>query len=261
MNETPAPPPPELPSYSSQAPVAEPGIGHDPNDRVAITGAFAKVEAILRHPRRILFQLTQASPGATITGLVGCAVLFAAIYGVVMGSFSGGAQLWAAPLKVTAGLLVSALICLPSLYIFACLSGSRARLVEVIGLLAGLMALLTLLLIGFAPVAWIFSRSINSIPGMGFLHLLFWIVAFGFGLKFMQSGFVLLGIRTKAGIRIWSLIFLLVNLQMSTALRPLIGTSPELITSEKRFFVAHWLTCIAKTNTVEHTGDRPRPTP
>ena len=88
------------------------------------------------------------------------------IYGVVVGTFSGGQQLWIAPAKIAMGLMISALICLPSLYIFTCLSGSQARLVEVCGLLAGLLMLMTILLIGFAPAAWIFSQSTESIGWM-----------------------------------------------------------------------------------------------
>ena len=40
---------------------------------------------------------------------------------------SGGAQLWAAPLKITVGALAAALLCYPSLYIFSCIAGADAR--------------------------------------------------------------------------------------------------------------------------------------
>jgi hypothetical protein len=241
---TAAQPQPVYPSSAYKAPA----LGGDPDDRQEITGLFGKVEAILRYPRRIFFQLSQSGAASVIAGLILATGLSALVYGVIVGSFSGSTQLWAAPIKITLGLFATAMICLPSLYIFACLSGSRARLVEVLGLLVGLLALMTLLLIGFAPVAWIFSRSIDSLPGMGFLHLLFWVISTAFGLRFLKTGFAHLGIRTSAGIHVWSIIFILVNLQMSTALRPLIGTSPEFITSEKRFFIIHWIRCIEESS-------------
>ena len=260
MSDTPPPPPassfePPYPTRPYTAPSAV--LGDDPDDRQALPGVFGKVEGILRHNRRIFFQLSHAAAGNVIAGLLTATAVSALIYGVIVGSFSGGMQLWAAPLKICAGLLVTGIICLPSLYIFACLSGSRARLVEVVGLLAGVLALTTLLLIGFAPVAWIFSRSIDSLPGMGFLHLLFWFVATVFGLRFMGTGFAHLGIKTSAGIRVWSLIFMLVSLQMTTALRPLIGTSPDLISSEKRFFLNHWMRSIDAAHG-EHQPKTPR---
>lgn len=56
-----------------------------------------------------------------------------AAYGLVVGSFSGGAQIWIAPTKIMIGTVLSSLICLPSLYIFTCLSGIDARLRTVTG--------------------------------------------------------------------------------------------------------------------------------
>ena len=144
------------------------------------------------------------------------------------------------------GLVISALICLPSLYIFSCLSGSQARLVEVFGLLAGLLALTTILLIGFAPVAWVFSESTKSLPAIGALHLIFWLIATCFGLRFLHTGFTHLSAHSGAGLKVWMLIFLLVAFQMTTALRPIIGTSSSFWPQEKKFFLSHWSECLAK---------------
>ena len=126
---------------------------------------LAAIECILRQPRRVMFQLRQPGAGRLIGGMLFVAVVCSLVYGVVVGTFSGGDQLWTAPVKIAGGLLVSALICLPSLYIFACLSGSQARLVEIVGLVAGLLMLMTILLIGFAPVAWLFSQSTSRSTG------------------------------------------------------------------------------------------------
>jgi len=172
------------------------------------------------------------------------------VFGIFIGWFSGGTQLWAAPLKVATGLLISAAICLPSLYIFACLSGSTARLSEVVGLVAGLLLLMTILLIGFAPVAWLFSQSTESLILMGALHLVFWLIATYFGLRFLNAGFVLREDRS-GGLKVWMVIFLLVMVQMTTALRPLIGTADTLLPTEKRFFLGHWGECIKQASQAE----------
>ena len=94
-----------------------------------------------------------------------------ALYGVVVCSFSGGAQLWIAPAKIALGTILSVGICLPSLYIFSCLGGIDARLRTVSGVFFAAVALGALLLIGFAPVGWIFSQSTDSAAFMGALHL------------------------------------------------------------------------------------------
>jgi hypothetical protein len=204
----------------------------------------AAVEAILRQPRRVMYQLRQSGSGGFVAGMLFVSVLCSVVYGVVVGTFSGGVQLWAAPVKIAGGLLISALICLPSLYVFACLSGSQARLVEIFGLVTGLLTLMTILLIGFAPVAWLFSQSTESVAWMGALHLIFWGIATVFGLRFLDAGFSHTQARSNAGFNTWVVIFVLVVLQMTTALRPIVGTADTLLPEEKKFFVSHWVDCL-----------------
>lgn len=249
MNE-PTPVPPVMQTASPLPAPAPPSLheprplGDDPAERAPISNTFVAIEAILRHPRRLLFQMRQPGAGKLIAAMISASLICGLIYGVVVGTFSGGTQLWIAPVKIAMGLLISAAICLPSLYIFACLSGSQARLVEVCGLLAGLLLLMTLLLIGFAPVAWIFSESTESPAWMGTLHLIFWLVATVFGLRFMKAGFSHANARSQAGINVWIVIFLLVALQMTTALRPILGKSESFFPAEKKFFIGHWGDCL-----------------
>jgi hypothetical protein len=256
MNDTnPAafPVPPQIPAASPPAYGPRP-LGDDPAERVPIPHAIAAVDAILRHPRRLMFQLRQPGAGGLVAGMLFVAVVCSLIYGLVVGSFSGGVQWWAAPVKISCGLLISALICLPSLYIFACLSGSQARLAEMFGLLAGLLMLMTILLIGFAPVAWLFSQSTESLPWMGTLHLIFWFVSTVFGVRFLSAAFAHSNAKSNAGLNVWIVIFLLVCLQMSTALRPLIGTSDTFLPKEKRFFLSHWSDCLDGSPRLRHRG-------
>lgn len=238
--------PPQIPPGATANASARPALGDDPAARVPVTNPIAAVEAILRHPRRLMYSLRQPGAGGLIAGMLIAAVGFSLIYGLVVGSFSGHEQWWAAPVKISIGLLISTLICLPSLYIFACLSGSQARLAEMFGLVVGLPMLMTLLLIGFAPVAWLFSQSTESLVWMGALHLAFWLVATVFGLRFLNAGFAQSNARSNAGLNTWIIIFMLVMLQMSTALRPLIGRSDTFLpgNEEKKFFLTHWGDCM-----------------
>jgi hypothetical protein len=231
--------PPLLPTATPPLPAAR-KLGEEPGDNEPIRGIVGAIEALLRHPRRVVFRLSQADGGSLVPALLLIASFCALLYGVVVGSFSMHQQLWAAPVKIVGGLLVSAAICLPSLYIFSCLSGARASLREVGGLIAGLLALMTVLLVGFAPVAWVFSQSTESLAAMGALHLSFYLVAVYFGVRFLQSGFAHLGSK-PAGLRVWLLMFLLVMLQMTAALRPIVGTSDTFLPTEKKFFVSHWM--------------------
>ncbi len=239
-NPTPPPVPPSLPATPTPAaPSGSRSLGDDPQDREIIRGPLGAIESMLRHPRRVLYQLRQPGGGHVIAALLVIAVACSLVYGFVVGTFSMGTQLWAAPVKIAAGLVFSALICLPSLYIFSCLSGTQARLVEVVGMIAGLLALMTVLLVGFAPVAWVFSQSTESLAAMGALHLAFWGIATYFGVRFLSAGFAHLSGK-PAGLRVWMTIFLLVMIQMSTALRPIVGKADTLLPTEKKFFLKHW---------------------
>jgi hypothetical protein len=254
---TPGANPPVIPTVG---PVAPPGnaqsLGVNPADTTPISGVIGAIEAILRQPRRVMFRLKEPNPGSLIAALLAIAVTCSLVYGIVVGTFSGAEQLWAAPVKIAIGLVLSTLICLPSLYIFSCLGGSQARLVEVFGLVAGLLALMTVLLIGFAPVAWVFSQSTKSVFAMGILHIAFWLVATIFGLRFLLAGFTHFNTRSFAGLQVWVIVFLLVAMQMTTALRPIVGRSSTFLpaASDKKFFVGHWMDCIdLETNNVRQS--------
>lgn len=252
MNETnPTPPqvPPQIPPAGPAAanyPLRAP-LGENPEDQQPVRGIAAAIESILRQPRRVMFQLRQPGAGKIIAAMLFVSVVCSLIYGVIVGSFSGHEQWWAAPVKIASGLLIATVICLPSLYIFACLSGSQARLVEIAGMVSGLLMLMTILLIGFAPVAWLFSESTNSLCWMGALHLIFWFVATIFGLRFLHAAFAHSNARSNAGMNTWIVIFVLVVLQMTTALRPIVGRADTFMPEEKKFFLTHWFHCLDKS--------------
>ncbi len=242
MNESPATPP-IIPT--SRASAALP-LGANAAEAEPIPNLVSIIEAILREPRRVMFQLRQPGSSRLMILILTVSLVCGLLYGLVAGTFSGGTQLWAGPVKIAGGLLLSALICLPSLYIFSCLSGSQARLSEVAGLVAGFLLLITILLIGFAPVAWVFSQSTESVAAMGALHLAFGFIATCFGLRFLSAAFAHYG-NSGDGLKVWIVIFLLVLLQMTTALRPIIGTADTFLPAEKKFFVSHWVDCLRTT--------------
>ena len=88
-NPTPFPVPPPIPPppvYGSRP------LGDDPAERVAIPHVIAAIEALLRQPRRLMFQLRQPGSGQLIASMVAVSIVCSLIYGVIVGSFSGGAQ-------------------------------------------------------------------------------------------------------------------------------------------------------------------------
>ena len=206
-----------------------------------IHGAGGVIEALLRRPRGLFHGLSGDSQSRLTGLLVVTAVVCAVLYGVVTGTFSGGVQIYAAPLKIAGGLVVSAALCLPSLYVFGCLAGASARLGEVAGIMAGFLALTLVLLFSFAPVAWVFSQSTQSVGAMGTIHVVFWLAAVGFGGRLLMRGMRISGARSAFPFQAWIVLFVLVTLQLATALRPIVGRASEMFPHEKKFFLSHWV--------------------
>ena len=206
------------------------------------------VDALLKTPESVVNQLKTGQFKKTLFILLGIFILCHAIYGLIVGSFSGNEQWFAAPIKIVGGAIFSALLCYPSLYIFACLSGTNITPSQILALLTGGLTLTSILLLGFAPVAFIFTFSIQTVAFMGFVHLLIWAISLYFGLLYIIAGLVRLGSRQNSSfLKIWCAILILTLLQMTTTLRPIIGESDSFLTHEKRFFIVHWLDTLDKS--------------
>ncbi len=192
---------------------------------------------LLRNPRALV---DGSGSEAGIPALIGLTLLGAIIYGLVIGSFARGNLLWLAPLKLVGGLLLSGVICTPSLYVLSVMAGADLRPRQLGIVLGGCLALTTLLMLSFAPVAWVFSESSSSAGFVGFMHWCLWLLSATFGLRLGRACLHALGARYPGSFIVWSIIFLLVTFQMATALRPWLEDSPAAFASEKMSFLSHW---------------------
>ena len=233
-------------------------------DLGSIRGLF---DTLLRQPHSLAVH-DQLGHTRNLLRLAATAIVSMLIFGFVLGTFAYGAQLWAAPLKLGAALIFAGLICYPSLYIFSCLAGSCASAERLASLLAGMLALAGLLLLGFAPAIWIFTQGTNSFGFMGALTIISWLIALLFGLRFLGTALRAHNATQRGPLAIWGIIFLLVTLQLTTTLRPILGRSDHLLTNEKKFFLEHWSDTMGETlkpsedkkdsSTSESSGTRPQ---
>jgi hypothetical protein len=203
-------------------------------------------EALLRRPTDLAAHRGIERP-ETVGRLAAMAFGAILVFGFVLGTFAYHEQLWAAPLKLGVGLLFAGLICFPSFYIFACLAGSTATAGRLAALLGATLALAGLLLLGFAPAVWIFTQGTRSFGFMGALAIGSWLVALIFAFRFVTTGLRVQGARQRGPIAIWCGIFLLVTLQLTTSLRPILGRSDDFLTDEKKFFIQHWAETAGKS--------------
>jgi hypothetical protein len=198
------------------------------------------IQSLLKSPDSLAARIGEGGAGRLTRNLLIICIACCLGYGLVMGCFSGGAQWYASPMKALMGLVLTSLLCLPSLYIFACIGGIDVKLGQIALVLVAANTLTTILLIGLAPVAWVFSQSTNSVFFMGFFHLAFWGIGFGFGMRFLLRLTEHFKTKHTAYLNIWIVIFLITSIQMMTVLRPLVGTSEHLFPKEKKFFIEHW---------------------
>lgn len=236
------PPPPPIPPGTPvppDAPEPDPDfeIGKMPDN----PGLVTTFETLLKKPITLVDSMLRGSDSAQIVrNLVVTSIICLAVFGLVVGTYSMGTQLWAAPLKITLGMLVAGLICLPSLYIFSCLSGFDIKISSAAGMMFATICMMAMLLLGFTPVVWIFSQSTDSIVFMGALALVFWAIATYFGFGLISKTAKYLGLRKRTHLVVWMGIFVLVILQMTTSLRPIVGESDQFLTGEKKFFLDYW---------------------
>lgn len=95
---------------------------------------------------------------------------------------------------------------------------------------------------------WLEERDFRWVATCGMLHLIFWFIAALFGVRLLGMLMDQLRVTGRFHVGVWVVIFFLVNLQMITALRPIIGRAPTLLPTEKKFFLAHWAETVNRGN-------------
>lgn len=207
------------------------------------SGPLALVEALLKTPAGIVRETLGSRGSGMLLRLSVIVGATASLTGLVMSLSSGGLQLVYVPLKVTLGVFGCALLCLPSLHVFSCLSGAGQRVKDTFAALLMGVALMGILLVGFAPIAWIFSQATSSLGFIGGVHIVFLLISCVLGLGLVDRALTAMN-HARVRTRLWSPLFVLVVLQMTTALRPLVGPADDAFLHSRSFFLAHWISSI-----------------
>ncbi len=112
--------------------------------------------ALLRDPAEMA-ERCERSEGLrelALTALT-CLVLGAAVFGGVVGSFRGGAQIASSALKLPLALLVTLVVCAPAFHGLAVGFGGDARFRGIAALVLSASARAALVLLAFAPILWL----------------------------------------------------------------------------------------------------------
>ena len=213
---------------------------------------FAILTNFLRNRSQFLEEITkEVRLERKIIALLICSSIFFAIYGAIMGSFSGGLQIISSAIKLPALYLLTLIICLPTLYFFDIISGSKRTFPQYLALLLASMSVISVMLFGFAPVTLFFRISINDYVFFSLLNIAILAITGFIGINFFYKAMRSFTdqdseqAKYRTGvIKGWLVLYAFVGSQLGWTLRPFFGeaTHPfQLFRNlESNFYVHVW---------------------
>jgi hypothetical protein len=158
-----------------------------------------------------------------------------ALYGLTMGLNHSVLQAVVSALKVPVLFLVTLAICLPTLHFIGLLFGSTIRFSQSFLVLLAGIALTSILLGAFAPIALLFLASGSDYPFLLLLHVTVFAFCGAAGLYSIHRNFVY--IRTQASdhggasiadhvLKVWMFLYMFVGTQTAYILSPFVNPEP-----------------------------------
>src|SRR5713226_5254295 len=160
---------------------------------------------------------------ATIVALSG-------FFGAVAGAYSGPFQAVSAGLKLPFLFFATIAVCFPAFYIVQVLVGSRLRLMQVLVMVLGALALTSVLLAAFVPITAFFLVTGANYYFQHLLNIALAGVAGWFGMYALHDGLAVVcekrGVYPRKALtimRAWAVLFAFVGIQLAWSLRPFLG--------------------------------------
>jgi hypothetical protein len=195
---------------------------------------LAVVESILRNHHQFLDEL-RAGTGLqkTIRALLLSSAAFLAVYGAVLGSTHSLWQALSSAIKLPILFLITLVICIPALYIFSILFGSKQRLNQIIAIVLSAITVTAVLLLSLAPITFFFMLTTNGYQFFKLLNVLFFVIAGIVGMIYLSRGMRMISAsedeKRKQSraltlvLYVWIFVYAFVGSQMAWTLRPFVG--------------------------------------
>lgn len=196
---------------------------------------FSTLILLLRDRATFLDEVSQEKKiESKILSLLVVSSLFFAIYGAIIGSSSSWQQMLVSMVKLPALYLLTLLICLPTLYFFDILFGSKASFRQYVVLSLTTVAVISVLLFSFAPITLFFLISIRDYHFFLLLNVAIFSLTGFIGVKLFYSGIQSVMNFTEETPQIrnrlllfWLVLYGLVGSQLGWTLRPFFGYPGE----------------------------------
>ncbi|PSB25538.1 hypothetical protein [Stenomitos frigidus] len=194
---------------------------------------FSTVIALLRDRKDFLAEIYEGiGLKSKITALLVSSSCFFAIYGAIIGAFHSAPQVASSAIKLPALYLLTLLICLPTLYIFNALFGSKQTIGQHLTYLLTAVSVIAILLCGFAPVTLFFLITVNDYSFFLLLNVAIFGLTGVLGVSFLYQVMKPIdedgasqSIKVRRNIlRFWLVLYGFVGSQLGWTLRPFFGS-------------------------------------
>jgi len=204
-------------------------------NRKTSSNHFSVLIRLLRDRRIFLEEVrTEYKLESKIASLLVASTFFFAVYGAIIGAYGGGLQIISSAIKLPALYLLTLLICVPTLYFFDILFGSKLSFKQYVTMALTAVAVISVLLFSFAPVILFFLISVKGYDFFVLLNVLVMGITGGVGVRLFYKGMVDVagpnGFEQKLRLKLlqgWVVLYGIVGSQLGWTLRPFFGTAGE----------------------------------
>lgn len=160
--------------------------------------------------------------------------LFAALYGAALGFYALNWQILLGAVKAPILIFGTVAICLPALFTFNVLLGSKLSFKQTTAMLSVTAYVMATVLVSLALIVLFFIISTTSKNFILLLNVAAFGIAGAFGVRMLWTGMDYLTVRAgyepnRQIIQTWTMIYIFVGTQLAWILRPFIGSPGETI--------------------------------
>lgn len=191
-------------------------------------------------------------------------VIFAFLYGIVMGIYNGLLQAVTAGFKIPILFILSMIICFPAFFMVQYILGSKLKFHSMLAIMLTGFVLTSAIMLSFSPIVIFFLITSSNYDFLKLLHVA--IIGFAgiFGMRTVIEALKFScekkNIYPKIGVKIfqfWIIILAFVGMQLAWSLRPFIGAKDrpyQLLRKQEGNFYLAVIHSVGKVLTLDDRG-------